>query len=38
MSDTPKLAVPTAQVTTIDADLPCFFCQYNLRPVFYSGF
>jgi hypothetical protein len=37
VSDTPKLAVPTAQVATIDADLPCFFCQYNLRTLALEG-
>ncbi len=37
MSDTPQLAVPLAQVATIDTDLPCFFCQYNLRTLALDG-
>ncbi len=37
MSDTPPHALPTVQGATIVADIPCFFCQYNLRTLSIEG-
>lgn len=37
VSDTPPHALPTVQGATIVADIPCFFCQYNLRTLSIDG-
>ncbi len=37
VSDTPPHALPTVQGATIVADIPCFFCQYNLRTLSIEG-